>query len=186
MSFWCYLGGVSHHFQQYLNYIVAVSFIGGGNHRTVTSHWQTLSQCCIEYTSPWMGFKLTMLVVIGIDCIGSYTSKFHTIMTTMAPRTEEDRIYNIYLYTVIHMFCKHRNSYLGFVEDLSVPASKHAYSICPVKYKYQLITCFVEIILLVQASRLSYIFFFLVDWLVFYTNFSSTWCKTPINQSKKW
>jgi hypothetical protein len=72
-----------------------------------------------------MGFKLTMLVVIGIDCIGSYTSNFHTIMTTMAPRTEEDRIYNIYLYTVIHMFCKHKNSYLGFVEDLSVPASKH-------------------------------------------------------------
>jgi hypothetical protein len=111
-----------------------------------------------------------MLVVIGIDCIGSYTSKFHTIMTTMAPRTEEDRIYNIYLYTVIHMFCKHRNSYLGFVEDLSVPASKHAYSICPVKYKYQLITCFVEIILLVQASRLSYIFFFF--WLI-------DWCFTP-------
>jgi len=37
----------------------------GENHRPVASHWQTLSQCCIEYTSPLAGFKLTMLVVIG-------------------------------------------------------------------------------------------------------------------------
>jgi hypothetical protein len=28
---------------QYFSYIVAVSFIGGGNHRPVASHWQTLS-----------------------------------------------------------------------------------------------------------------------------------------------
>ena len=26
---------------------------------------------CIEYTSPWVEFELTMLVVIGTDCIGS-------------------------------------------------------------------------------------------------------------------
>jgi hypothetical protein len=39
--------GVWRHFQQYFSYIVAVSFIGGGNRRTrrkpVASHWQTLS-----------------------------------------------------------------------------------------------------------------------------------------------
>ena len=41
--------GVSRHFQQYFGYIVAVSFIGGGNlvpgenHRPAVSHWQTLS-----------------------------------------------------------------------------------------------------------------------------------------------
>ena len=41
--------GVLRHIQQYFSYIVAVSFIGGGNrstaenHRPVTSHWQTLS-----------------------------------------------------------------------------------------------------------------------------------------------
>jgi hypothetical protein len=33
----------------------------------------------------WVGFKLTTLVVIGIDCIGSYKSNYHMIMTTMAP-----------------------------------------------------------------------------------------------------
>jgi hypothetical protein len=30
----------------------------------------------------WMGFKLTTLVVIGTDCIGSYKSNYHTTMTT--------------------------------------------------------------------------------------------------------
>jgi hypothetical protein len=40
---------------------------------------------CIEYTSPWVGFKLTMLVVIDIDCTGSYKSKYHMTTTTMTP-----------------------------------------------------------------------------------------------------
>ena len=31
------------------------------------------------------GFELTTLVVIGTDCIGSYKSNYHTIMTTTAP-----------------------------------------------------------------------------------------------------
>ena len=38
-----------------------------------------------EYTSPWTGFKLTTLVVIGTDCTGSCKSIYHTIMTTTAP-----------------------------------------------------------------------------------------------------
>jgi len=51
-------------------YIVAVSFIGGGNHRPAASHWQALShKCSIEYTSPWAGFELITLVVIGTKCI---------------------------------------------------------------------------------------------------------------------
>ena len=34
----------------------------GENHRPVASHWQTLSHyVCIEYTSPWVGFKFIML-----------------------------------------------------------------------------------------------------------------------------
>ena len=33
----------------------------------------------------WAGFELTTLVVIGTDCIGSYKSNYHTIMTTTAP-----------------------------------------------------------------------------------------------------
>jgi hypothetical protein len=43
------------------------------------SHWQTLSHNVIEYTSPWTGFELTLLVVIGTDCIGSCKSNYHTI-----------------------------------------------------------------------------------------------------------
>ena len=34
----------------------------------------------------WVGFKLTMLVVIGTDCIVSYKSNYHTITTMMAPK----------------------------------------------------------------------------------------------------
>jgi hypothetical protein len=51
---------------------VAVRFIDGGpeeNHRPVTSHWQTLSHCCIVYISPWSRFEVTTSVVIGTDCI---------------------------------------------------------------------------------------------------------------------
>ena len=33
-----------------------------------------ITKCCIEYTSSWMGFELTMLVVIGTDYIGSSKS----------------------------------------------------------------------------------------------------------------
>jgi hypothetical protein len=33
----------------------------------------------------WAGFELTMLVVIGTDCIGSYISNYHMIMTTTTP-----------------------------------------------------------------------------------------------------
>ena len=40
-----------------------------------------ITYCCIEYTSP----ELTMLVVMGTDCIGSYKSNYHTITTMMAP-----------------------------------------------------------------------------------------------------
>jgi hypothetical protein len=37
-----------------------------------------------KYTSPWTGFELTTLVVIGTDCIGIFKSSYHAITTTMA------------------------------------------------------------------------------------------------------
>ena len=40
-----------------------------------------ITKCCIEYTSPWTGFKLPDLVVIGTDCTDSY----YTITTMMDP-----------------------------------------------------------------------------------------------------
>jgi hypothetical protein len=30
-----------------------------------------ITLCCIDYTLPWVGFRLTTLVVIGTDCTGS-------------------------------------------------------------------------------------------------------------------
>jgi hypothetical protein len=74
---------LSRHFQQYFSYIVAVSFIGGGNR----SHWQTLSHnvvSSIEYTLPWTRFKLTTIVVIAIDCTGSSKYIYHMSTTTTA------------------------------------------------------------------------------------------------------
>ena len=55
----------------------------GESHRTSAIHWQTLlhNQCCIEYTSPWAGFELTTLMMIGTDCIGSCKSNNHITMT---------------------------------------------------------------------------------------------------------
>jgi hypothetical protein len=55
-------------------FLVEETWVPGENHRPVTSHWPTLSQSCIEYTS---GFKLTTLVSIGTDCAGSCKSSFH-------------------------------------------------------------------------------------------------------------
>ena len=36
----------------------------------------------------WAGFELTTLVVIGTDCIGSYKSNYHMIMTTIIPQAD--------------------------------------------------------------------------------------------------
>ena len=51
-----------------------------------TSYWQTLSRNVVSSTPRLsQGFELTTLVVIGTDCIGSFKSNFHTIMTTTVP-----------------------------------------------------------------------------------------------------
>ena len=39
----------------------------------------------VLYTSPWAGFKLPTLVVIGTDCTCSCKSSYHMIMTTTTP-----------------------------------------------------------------------------------------------------
>jgi hypothetical protein len=60
--------------------LVKETGVPGENHRPATSHWQT-----IEYTSPWTGFELTTLVVIGTDCTGSCKSNYNKITTTTTP-----------------------------------------------------------------------------------------------------
>ena len=37
------------------------------------------------YTSPWLRFERTTLVVIGTDCLGSCKSNYHTITATASP-----------------------------------------------------------------------------------------------------
>ena len=76
--------------------MVAVSFSGGGNRsarrkpliccKSLTKLYHIM---LYRYTSPWTGFKLTTLVVIGSDCTGSCKSNYHmiTITTTAAPIT---------------------------------------------------------------------------------------------------
>jgi len=87
---------------QYVSYIVAVSFIGGGNlstrkkpstcHRSLANF---ITLCCFEYTSPWTGFELTTLVLIGSDCTSSCKFNYHTITTTKAPKqNQNDNITN--------------------------------------------------------------------------------------------
>ena len=66
----------------YFSYIVAISFIGGGNRRSAR------------------GFELTTLVVIGTDCIGSCKSNYHTITTTTAPKM-------VYKKQELHTFREH-------------------------------------------------------------------------------
>ena len=43
----------------------------------------------------WVGFKLTMLVVIGTNCTGNCKSNHYTITTTTAPFSVEDLKYII-------------------------------------------------------------------------------------------
>ena len=51
-------------------------------HKSLTNF---IKYCCIEYTSPWKGFELTTLAVIGTDYTGCCKSNYHTITTTTAP-----------------------------------------------------------------------------------------------------
>ena len=44
---------------------------------------------CTEQTSPWAGFELRTLVVIGTDYIGSCNFNYHTIMTIMISTRSE-------------------------------------------------------------------------------------------------
>jgi hypothetical protein len=65
--------------QQYFSYIVAVRFIGTRResstcHKSLTNF---IAYCRVEYTSPWTGFELTILVVIGIDYTGSCKANYN-------------------------------------------------------------------------------------------------------------
>ena len=89
------------HFQQYFSCIRADSFIGGGDWST----WRTPLTCCKSLTYIILyrvhhttGFKLTMLVVIATDCIGSYKSNYHTITTTTARYSWWEQVSSCFMY----------------------------------------------------------------------------------------
>jgi len=59
--------------------------VPGENHRTVSSHWQTLYHMMLYRVHPsWTGLELITLVVVGTDCTCSCKSNYHTITTTTA------------------------------------------------------------------------------------------------------
>ena len=58
------------------------------NHWPSASDWQILSHNGVLSTPRLSGIRLTTLVVIGTDCIGSCRSNYHTIMNTTAALSE--------------------------------------------------------------------------------------------------
>ena len=80
--------------------LVEETGVPGENHRSFTSHWQLYHIMFIEYNSLRAGGKLTTLMVIGTDCIGSYKSYYHVITVTTAPSC-------LYCFEkCIYMYCK--------------------------------------------------------------------------------
>jgi len=80
-----------------------------------------------------VGFKLTTLVVIGTDCIGSCKSNYHTITTTMAHLKIGDVFifYHIVLIGMLDfknsiwlLFCTRTLSYGMSIVDLTVNISQ--------------------------------------------------------------
>jgi hypothetical protein len=73
------------------NNVSVGQFFGAGNRSTWRkpltcrmSLTNFITKCCIVHTSPWKGFILTTLVVIGTDWTGSCKSNYHTI--TRSPK----------------------------------------------------------------------------------------------------
>ena len=67
--------------------------VPGEKHWPAASDWQTLSHNVVWSTPRHECVsKITTLVVIGTDCIGSCRSNYHTIMTMMAPGMEGVRL----------------------------------------------------------------------------------------------
>jgi hypothetical protein len=72
------------HFQQHFSFIGGETGVPRENRRPATSHWQNHTMLYQVHLAR-VRFELTMLVVIGTDCICSYKSNYHTITAITAP-----------------------------------------------------------------------------------------------------
>jgi hypothetical protein len=75
------------------------------------------------YTSPWSGFELTTLVVIGTDCIGSCKCNYHTITTMMALYREYElfrRFYKLDIYIIFldRLRCYNRIEFIVITRNM--------------------------------------------------------------------
>jgi hypothetical protein len=59
------------------------------------NHWSDNRDHIMLYTSNWSRFELTTSMVICTDCIGSWKSNYHRIMTTTIPDIKDIWIFNI-------------------------------------------------------------------------------------------
>jgi hypothetical protein len=55
----------------------------------------------------WVGLELTMLAVIGIDCIGSDKSNYYMITTTTTPSEFQMTSIDCISFHLYYFFCKH-------------------------------------------------------------------------------
>ena len=79
---WTHISGLWFVVFQYFSNIVAVSFIGGGNHWPVASNWLTLSYNVVLST-PRHDRVRTHNFSGDRNCLHSHKSKYHTITTTI-------------------------------------------------------------------------------------------------------
>jgi hypothetical protein len=100
-----------HHFQQYFSYIVAVSFIGGGNWNTRNkpptcrkSMTNFITYCCIEYISTWAGSELVLILKYGLVS-WKYEPlcdhKQDVINLDVSPKKTKEKRYNRHLILII-------------------------------------------------------------------------------------
>ena len=112
-----------------------VEEIGGPrkNHWPAGNYWQTLSHNVVSSIPRLNGnWTHTMLVVIGIDCIGSCKSNYHTITTMTAP-------YMLGTQAILNIYCIPSLYRFSFIPDGPNIYSIFKYMYIYIKHKISLV-----------------------------------------------